>query len=329
VLKTNKDGVARPLATSINFMRVLLRHPLFSKMRIERNTLDGTTLFNRLPMQDTQVTRFLEPMRAVLAMNQDPPAEAVRAALEVIADDNPYDPLAEYLAALPKFTPAPDYNPDASLLSVWLEKVGATTGPDTKKFARRILLGLVARALKPGVKFDYVPVFEGPQGVGKSTLVKTLVGPNFYATLFGGLQSKDALMTLRGKWGVEISELVAFKKTDNESMKSFFSTDTDVFRPPYGRAMVAIPRRTVLFGTTNDKQYLTDVTGARRIWPILFETAIDIAWLREHRDELFAEALYFSRRVKCFMTVSKSRKPSIARLRFKLAWSHRPGSCAC
>jgi putative DNA primase/helicase len=105
----------------------------------------------------------------------------------------------------------------------------------SKSSARRILLGLVARALRPGVKFDYVPVFEGPQGVGKSTLVKTLVGSNFYATLFGGLHQKDALMTLRGKWGVEISELAAFKKTDNETMKSFFSTDTDVFRPPYGR----------------------------------------------------------------------------------------------
>jgi hypothetical protein len=299
-MRTGKDGVARPLATSVNFIRVLTRHPHFSKNRIERNTLDGVTLFNRLPMPDTQVTRCLEPLRAVLGLSQDPAIEAVRGAVEVIADDNPYDPLAEYLSALPRFSPPADYQPETSLLSCWLEKVGATPSPDTKKFARRILLGLVARALRPGVKFDYVPVFEGPQGVGKSTLVKVLVGPTFYATLFGGLQSKDALLTLRGKWGVEISELVAFKKTDNETMKSFFSTDTDVFRPPYGRAMMSIPRRTVLFGTTNDKQYLTDVTGARRIWPILFQKAIDIAWLREHRDELFAEALHFFEKGEAF-----------------------------
>jgi hypothetical protein len=231
----------RPLPTSVNFQRVLSRHPMFAMNKIERNLLDGTTLFNRQPLQDSQVTRWLEPLRAVLGMIHDPSPEAVRAVVEVIADDNPYDPLVESLNALPKWTPPENYRQEDSLLSNWLTKIGASPSQDIKKFARRIVLGLVARALRPGVKFDYVPVFEGPQGVGKSTLVKTLVGSNFYATLFGGLHQKDALMTLRGKWGVEISELAAFKKTDNETMKSFFSTDTDVFRPPYARAMVSLP----------------------------------------------------------------------------------------
>lgn len=293
VMKTNKNGFTRPLATSVNFMRVLSRHPLFSRHRIERNKLDGSTLCDRLPLLDTQITRWLEPMRAVLDMPQDPPVQAVRDAVEVIADDNPYDPLAEYMSSLPEFKPGPEYNPDTSLLSTWLEKVGAATGPDTKKFARRILLGLVARALRPGIKFDYVPVFEGPQGVGKSSLVKALVSPNFYATLFGGLGSKDAPMTLRGRWGVELAELVAFKKTDNETMKSFFATDTDVFRPPYARNMVSIQRRCMLFGTTNDGQYLNDHTGARRYWPVFFPKEIDLKWFLENRDMLFAEAKYF------------------------------------
>lgn len=292
VMRTNK-GVTRPLATSINFIRVLSRHPVFSRYRIERNKLDGSTLCDRVPLTDTQITRWLEPLRAVLDMPQDPPVQAVRDAVEVVADDNPYDPLVEYVNSLPQFTQAPDYDDNTSLLSNWLEKVGATPGPDTKKFARRILLGLVARALKPGVKFDYVPVFEGPQGVGKSTLVKAMVSPPFYATLFGGLASKDAPMTLRGRWAVELAELVAFKKTDNETMKSFFSTDTDVFRPPYARNLVTIQRRTVLFGTTNDSQYLTDYTGFRRYWSVFFAKAINIQWFLENRDMLFAEAKHF------------------------------------
>jgi hypothetical protein len=272
---------------------VLSRHPLFSRHSIERNKLDGSTLCDRLPLLDTQITRWLEPLRAVLDMPNDPPVQAVRDAVEVIADDNPYDPLLEYMASLPDFKPPDNYNPDTSLLSTWLTKIGAQEGPDTKKFARRILMGLVARALKPGVKFDYVPVFEGPQGVGKSSLVKAIVSPAFYATLFGGLASKDAPMTLRGRWGVELAELVAFKKTDNETMKSFFSTDTDVFRPPYARNLISTQRRTVLFGTTNDRQYFTDWTGSRRYWPVLFPGVIDIQWFLEHRDILFAEAKYF------------------------------------
>jgi hypothetical protein len=293
VLRTNSKGVTKPLETSVNFMRVISRHPLFSRHRIERNKLDGSTLCDRLPLLDTQITRWLEPIRAVLDMPKDPATQAVRDAVEVIADDNPYDPLVEYMSSLPEFKPDDTYTQDTSLLSCWLEKVGAAPGPDTKKFARRILLGLVARALRPGIKFDYVPVFEGPQGVGKSSLVKAIVSPPFFATLFGGLASKDAPMTLRGRWGVELAELVAFKKSDNETMKSFFSTDTDVFRPPYARNMISVMRRTVLFGTTNDQQYLTDHTGSRRILPIYFPKEIDIKWFLQHRDILFAEAKYF------------------------------------
>jgi hypothetical protein len=292
VMRTNK-GATKPLATSVNYIRVLSRHPAFARVRIERNKLDGSTLCDRLPLSDTQITRWREPLRAVLDMPHDPPVQDVRDAVEVIADDNPYDPLVEYLHSLPQWVPPPEYDPDKSLLSTWLEAIGATPGPDTKKFARRILMGLVARALKPGVKFDYVPVFEGPQGVGKSSLVKALVSPPYYATLFGGLASKDAPMTLRGRWAVELAELVAFKKTDNETMKSFFSTDTDVFRPPYARNLVTIQRRTVLFGTTNDSQYLTDHTGSRRYWSIYFGVQINITWLIEHRDLLFAEAKHF------------------------------------
>lgn len=293
VMRVNKAGHAKPLPSSVNYIRILSRHPLFSKHKIERNKLDGVTLCDRIPLTDTQITRWREPLRAVLDMPVDPSAQDVRDAVEVIADDNPYDPLVEYLDNLPAFTPSADYSADSSALSGWLEKVGATPGPDTKMFARRILLGLVARAVKPGVKFDYIPVFEGPQGVGKSSLVKAIVSPTYYATLFGGLASKDAPMTLRGRWGVELAELVAFKKTDNETMKSFFATDTDVFRPPYARNMVTIPRRTIMFGTTNDAQYLTDHTGSRRYWSIFFARMIDIAWFTQNRDALFAEALYF------------------------------------
>lgn len=324
VMHTGSRGT-KPLPTSVNFLRILQRHPYFSKFRIERNAMDGVTTLNRLPMPDTQVTRWQEPLRAILGMTTDPSAVEVRAAVEVIADDNPFDPLLEYLNALPRFVPPPDYSHAHSLLSCWLEKTGAAPSHDLKKFSRRILLGLVARALKPGVKFDYVPVFEGPQGVGKSTLIKEIVSPDFYATLFGGLQSKDAIMTLKGKWAVELSELVALKKTDNESLKAFFATDTDTYRPPYGRAILNIKRRTILIGTVNDSQYLTDHTGARRYWPIYFPGAIDIQWFRANRDALFAEAIYFFDQGERFHDTleeiaSEGRQRALAQRQVTPAW---------
>jgi hypothetical protein len=284
-MKVTKNS-AVPVVGSVNFIRLLEKHPHFKQYRIERNSLDGTTRVNRLPIQDTLATRFLEPLRAILDMAGDPPIQAVRDAIEVVADDNAYDPLEEYLRKLPKLDPD-----GPRFLSTWLERVGAAPDPDLERYSRRILIGLVARALSPGVKFDYVPVFEGPTGVGKSTFVELLVTRPYWAVLSEALGTKDAKIALRGKWGLEMAEMSAFKKSDEEMRKAFFSTAKDSFRPPYGRANIDVMRRCVLFGTTEDKQYLSDHRGNRRYWPIFFPREMDLKWFSENRDQLFAEAL--------------------------------------
>jgi hypothetical protein len=286
-MKVTKNS-AVPVVGSVNFIRVIEKHSHFQQYKLERNSLDGTTRVNRAPVPDTLATRFLEPLRTILDMPGDPPIQAVRDAMEVVADDSPYDPLVEYLRSLPKHD---IHGP--SFLSTWLERVGAAPDADLERYSRRIMLGLVARALKPGVKFDYVPVFEGPQGVGKSTLVSHLVTPDYYAVLSETLASKDAKVVIRGKWGVELAEMAAFKRSDEEARKAFFSSPADDFRPPYGRASIKVLRRTVLFGTTNDKQYLSDHTGARRYWPVHFPREMDLKWLQSHRDLIFAEALHY------------------------------------
>jgi hypothetical protein len=286
VMKVTKNS-AVPVVGSVNFIRVIEKHSHFQQYKIERNLLDGTTCVNRKPIPDTLATRFLEPIRTILDMPGDPPIQSVRDAIEVVADDNAFDPLKEYLRGL-KYEP---FQP--SYLSTWLEEVGAAPDPDLANYSRRIILGLVARALNPGVKFDYVPVFEGPTGIGKSTLVSRLVTPEYFAVLSETLGSKDAKIALRGKWGLEVAEMSAFKKSDEEARKAFFSTASDSFRPPYGRANINVDRRCILFGTTEDKQYLSDHRGNRRYWPIYFPREMNLKWFDEHRDSIFAEGLHF------------------------------------
>lgn len=303
VMRQTDKGV-RPLETSVNIIRLITRHPNFKNFKIERNMLNGNTMVNRETIKDSQITRWQEPLRAALASKTDPSAQSIRDAVEVIADDNPWDPITSYLDSLPPFDPATQ----PALLSGWLVRVGAKPSTDTEKFSRRILLGLVARAYKPGEKFDYVPVFEGEQGIRKSTLIKAIVSAPLYATFTGSFQDKDAKMILVGRWGVEISELAGFRRTDNETLKAFFATDTDSFRRPYGRAVEDIKRRVVMFGSTNDKQYLTDHTGARRYWPIYFPGEIDIEWFLANRDRLFAEAVYYYRKGETFHDTMKETK---------------------
>ncbi|MCK8788284.1 virulence-associated E family protein, partial [Roseomonas sp. NAR14] len=60
-------------------------------------------------------------------------------------------------------------------------------------------------------------------------------------------------------------------------------------RPPYGKAYVNRPRQCILVGTTNAEEWLSDTTGNRRFWPLACRHA-DVPWIREWRNQLWAEA---------------------------------------
>ena len=88
---------------------------------------------------------------------------------------------------------------------------------------------------------------------------------------------------LPGAWIVEISELDGMKKAEVESIKRFLTTQSDRYRPAYGRYTVDVPRSCVFAGTTNENAYLRDPTGNRRFWPV------KCAWIRfsdEDRNQL-------------------------------------------
>jgi hypothetical protein len=172
----------------------------------------------------------------------------------------------------------------------------ATLPPARREYfalvGRFILAGLVARVMTPGCKFDYSPVFEGPPGVGKSTFVQELVGAAYFSdTHFDIGNGKDGMEQFDGLWAYELSELTAFRRADSEQIKQFFSSRIDRFRGAYGKYVQPHPRQLVIFCTTNKRQYLYDLTGNRRFWPIWIDKRIRLDWLRKWRGQLFAEAL--------------------------------------
>jgi hypothetical protein len=61
------------------------------------------------------------------------------------------------------------------------------------------LQGMVSRVMQPGVKFDYMLILEGKQGLRKSTLLKTLAG-DFFADTGLVLGDKDSYQQLQGRW---------------------------------------------------------------------------------------------------------------------------------
>jgi len=205
-------------------------------------------------------------------------------AMQVAAHENIISPIKHYLQDL-------RWDGKPRLDNILVDYAGAKDNKLNRIFGAKFMIGAVARALNPGCKNDTALVMEGPQGVGKSTFGKILASEEYFHDGLPDLHSKDASSGIRGMWFIELSELSAMRRSENEATKAFLSRTHERFRPAYARTEVIEPRRCVFFGTTNRSDYLTDDTGGRRFWPVRV-TKIDRDALARDRDQLWAEAVH-------------------------------------
>ena len=236
---------------------------------------------------DLQLGKYLSDAYGLPSINR----AALMEAIETVAHQHPWHPVREYLQALQWDGRA---RMDQWLLHV-LGEAPDTLPPAVVQYlalvGRYWLLGMVNRVMEPGCKFDYCPVLEGPGGLGKSTLVETLAGVAWFSdTHFDVSRGKEGQEQVAGLWAYEIAELANFGKAEIALIKAFISAKVDRYRPSYGRVVESYPRQCVMVGTTNESTYLRDRTGNRRFWPVPVRARINIPWLRERRDQLFAEA---------------------------------------
>lgn len=161
--------------------------------------------------------------------------------------------------------------------------------PYLSDVTRKFFLALIQRIYEPGCKFDHVVIFEGKQGVGKSTFGRILVGAEFFLDGLPDLKDKDAALNLQGAWLVEMGELSTLYRSELELAKAFIVRETDKVRPPYGRRREDYPRSSIFYGTTNDEEYLIDPTGNRRFWPVAVK-GCDFKALKRDRLQILAEA---------------------------------------
>ena len=196
------------------------------------------------------------------------------------------NPVIDYLDNLPKWDGVP------RVADIFVRVGGAADNEYHHKVALHMLISAVARAYDPGCKVDTMTVIEGPQGQGKSSLVQALAG-EFYCLPDMNAKGKDAIAAMRG-WLNEWAELMGHNRKEVEAIKTFISNPSDTYRPAYGRHAQTFKRRSILIATVNPEgagDYLTDSTGGRRFNPVYCPNKnFDAAWLKQHRDMLFAEA---------------------------------------
>ncbi len=178
-------------------------------------------------------------------------------------------------------------------IDTWLTAyAGATDTAFNRAVSALVLIAAVRRVRSPGCKFDELPVFQGPQGDGKSSLIKALLPTDewFSDSLILGDDPKATIERSRGVWIAEISELVGGAR-EVERIKSFLSRHVDgPVRMAYARLPVRVDRQFIAIGSTNQAEFLRDVTGNRRFWPVAVAGPIDVAGVKRDRDQLWAEA---------------------------------------
>lgn len=207
-----------------------------------------------------------------------------------VADDRHFHPIKDYFAKLPQWDGVPRVD------RLLVDYLGAEDNEYVRAVTRKTLCGAAMRILHPGCKFDYMLVLNGPQGVGKSTLISKLGGQWFSDSLsMADTRDKTAAEKLQGYWILEIGELAGMNKMDVETLRSFISRQNDIFRAAYGRQTTEHPRQCIFIGTTNAYDgYLRDTTGNRRFWPVkVTGQGAKKTWdiTREEVGQIWAEAL--------------------------------------
>ena len=215
-------------------------------------------------------------------------------AVTKVADDRAYHPIREFIESLPEWDKVPRVD------TLLVDYLGAGDTAYVRAVTRKTLCAAISRVLRPGCKFDSMLVLNGPQGVGKSTLIAKLAGEWFSDSLnLGDTKDKTAAEKLQGYWILEIGELAGLKKAEVETLRSFLSRQNDIYRAAFGKRATPHLRQCVFFGTTNaESGYLRDITGNRRFWPVKTPgSGKKQSWNLTHEEilQIWAEALVYVR----------------------------------
>lgn len=223
-----------------------------------------------------------------------------RAIDRVIAELPQVDPIIDYLEALAPATT----DGTEQLESFFVRHGGAEDTRVTRAVTRAMFLSAVRTCFEPGARQNSMWLLMGPQGIGKTQLLQTLVPAERY---FGTIESDEIAggptsdagrkprLTASRCLLVEVPEIYLAGKAVT-AWKSFISDFMPVFRRSFARVEQVFPRRGILVATSNEEQVLKDQSGNRRFLPLLLRKRIDLVAVARERESLWSTALSLYRR---------------------------------
>ena len=279
-LMTNKSGT--PHNNLMNAVIALEGHPRYSK------TIRYNSFQNKIEIDGREITdndyavvqAFLQGEVGLTNISFD----NVKRAVGMHSFKNKYDEALDWLKSLTW-----DGTPR---LEHWLiHSCGVEPTLYHRAIGAQWMLGMVGRLVHPGMVFDHVLTMHGTQGIGKTSFFRA-IGGKWYKSHTETVDGKDFYMKLQGACLIDLDEGATMFKSDSIKLKSIITETCDEFRAPWGTVTQKFPRRFVFSMSTNDPEPLKDQTGNRRYWILRVDNKINLQWVEENREQLFAEAYH-------------------------------------
>ncbi|MDX5979582.1 VapE domain-containing protein [Vreelandella alkaliphila] len=265
-----RTSPGKPLATPENLHWMLNQYGV--KVRYNKISKD---VIVKVPGQDFSVDNqgnaSLALIKGLCARNELPSAD-VDSYVKLVADQDRYNPVMDWIDSVP-------YDQSRDPIGELFQTIQLAPGQNqllAQILLTKWLVGAAALAGNEGsVWSKSVLVFAGNQDLGKTSWFRSLVpeSSGLHDCVADGLHldpaDKDSVTTVLGHWLVELGELDAtFRKSDIARLKAFITRKNDQLRRPYDRKDSIYPRRTALFASVNETNFLQDSTGNSRWWTL-------------------------------------------------------------
>ncbi|HAT3920666.1 TPA: hypothetical protein I9Y23_004361 [Kluyvera ascorbata] len=215
---------------------------------------------------------------------------AVKRAVRLIAYENRFDSLKDWVANLPAWDGVPRI--DSFFCRHW----GIEANAYTHAVGRYWWTLLAGRALVPGIKGDMAVILVSQQGKNKSEGIRAMAPtPEHYMELDFGKRGEERVREMRGHNVIELGEMRGMDKRGIGDVRVTISTRADRNRGLFREHYVTLPRRCGFIGTSNSDTPLTDTEGNRRWLPMTIPDETDGKFIAQgisdERIQLWAEAV--------------------------------------
>lgn len=240
------------------------------------------------------VRSYLESKKSLGGRGMKVSDRDLESAINNVAQKNVVHPVKDMLENLPP------WDGQHRVQNIFIKYLGAEDNAYHRETATVFMIAAIARIYEPGIKFDAAPILEGAQGIRKSTFIRELSMGFFGELSAAAIEDKKVFVEdMAGVWIAEIPELQGFNRSEVNDLKATMSRQSEKTRMAYGRRSMDFPRQNVMIGSTNEDEYLRDLTGGRRFWPIKCQvSSIDIDLLRKNLEQIWAEALAMYRELR-------------------------------